>query len=65
MTVGFVEAEAGPPGSLLVAAGAPDADWAANLLADPACSVTVGDRAFEADRRAARAAPTMPGRSAA
>lgn len=39
MAVGFVEA---PDGSLLVAAGSPDADWARNLEADPACRVTVG-----------------------
>jgi deazaflavin-dependent oxidoreductase (nitroreductase family) len=36
--VGFVEE---PDGSLLVAAGAPDADWARNLEADPRCRVTV------------------------
>ena len=38
--VGFVE-EA--DGSLLVAAGEPDADWALNLLATPEVSVTIGD----------------------
>jgi deazaflavin-dependent oxidoreductase (nitroreductase family) len=38
--VGFVEAA---DGSLLVAAGRPEAAWARNLLADPACLVTVGD----------------------
>lgn len=38
--VGFVE-EA--DGSLLVAAGDRDADWALNLLAEPACTVAVGD----------------------
>ena len=32
-----------PDGSLLVAAGSPGADWAANLDADPACTVTIGD----------------------
>jgi deazaflavin-dependent oxidoreductase (nitroreductase family) len=36
--VGYVEQ---PDGSLLVAAGSPDADWARNLEADPACSVTI------------------------
>jgi len=49
VTVGFVEAEDGAPGSLLVAAGAPDADWAVNLLIEPRCRVRVGDRAFDAD----------------
>ena len=39
--VGFVE-EA--DGSLLVAAGEPDADWALNLLATPEVSVSIGDR---------------------
>ena len=34
--VGFVEE---PDGSLLVAAGDPDADWALNLLADPRAAV--------------------------
>ena len=48
VTVGFVEGEDGPPGAVRVAAGQPDADWAMNLLADPACRVTVGDRTFDA-----------------
>jgi deazaflavin-dependent oxidoreductase (nitroreductase family) len=39
--VGYVEA---PDGSLLVAAGSPTADWARNLEADPACTVTIGER---------------------
>lgn len=39
--VGFVEAD---DGSLLVAAGLPDADWARNLEADPRCGVTIEDR---------------------
>ncbi len=39
--VGYVEES---DGSLLVAAGNPDADWARNLEADPHCVVTVGDR---------------------
>ena len=30
-------------GSLLIAAGGRDIDWARNLLAQPACSVTIGD----------------------
>ena len=41
--VGFVDA---PNGAIVVAAG-PGAHWAANLLADPACVVTIGDRSFE------------------
>jgi deazaflavin-dependent oxidoreductase (nitroreductase family) len=40
--VGFVEE---PDGSILAAAG-PDANWAANLLAEPACTVTIGERSF-------------------
>jgi deazaflavin-dependent oxidoreductase (nitroreductase family) len=40
--VGFVEE---PDGSIVVAAGL-EAHWAANLLADPACVVTIGDRSF-------------------
>jgi deazaflavin-dependent oxidoreductase (nitroreductase family) len=39
--VGFVEAG---DGSLLVAAGDPDADWARNLEADPRCRVTIEER---------------------
>ena len=39
--VGYLE---DPDGSLLVAAGDPDADWARNLEADPRCVVTIGDR---------------------
>ncbi len=37
--IGFVEAD---DGSLLVSAGDPEADWAANLAADPICRVTRG-----------------------
>lgn len=37
--VGFVEE---PDGSLLVAAGDPEADWALNVELDPACRVTIG-----------------------
>ena len=40
--VGFVE---DPDGSILVAAG-PGANWAANLLAEPACTVTIAERSF-------------------
>jgi deazaflavin-dependent oxidoreductase (nitroreductase family) len=38
--VGYVEDD---DGSLLVAAGSPEAAWARNLLADPACFVTIGE----------------------
>ena len=45
VAVGFVEE---PDGSVLVAAGSADADWARNLEADPRCRVTVGDDAWAA-----------------
>lgn len=50
VTVGFAEGEAegGRPASIVVAAGAPDSAWALNLLADPACLATVGERSFAA-----------------
>jgi hypothetical protein len=48
VTVGFAEDVGGPPGSVLVAAGSQDTAWAQNLLFDPSCHVTVGDRSFEA-----------------
>ncbi len=38
--VGFVEE---PDGSLLVAAGDPSADWARNLVVEPACRVAIGE----------------------
>ena len=44
MTVGFVSE---PDGSLLVAAGTPDAQWAANLLDEPSLAWTVGGRTVE------------------
>lgn len=37
VVVGFVEE---PDGSLVVASGATNADWALNLLADPSCRVS-------------------------
>ena len=40
--VGFIETA---DGAIVVAAG-PGANWAANLLADPACTVTVNARTF-------------------
>ena len=45
VAVGYVEE---PDGSLLVAAGAPDADWALNLEADPSCTVSIGERSWPA-----------------
>jgi deazaflavin-dependent oxidoreductase (nitroreductase family) len=47
VTVGFVEAD-DESGSLFVAATAPDAAWARNLLDDPRCHVRVGDASFDA-----------------
>jgi deazaflavin-dependent oxidoreductase (nitroreductase family) len=47
VTVGFVDDVDGS-GAILVAATAPDASWARNLLAGPACHVRVGDRSFDA-----------------
>jgi F420H(2)-dependent quinone reductase len=40
VALGYIEE---PDGSLLVAAGSSEADWARNLDADPACRVVVGD----------------------
>ena len=45
VAVGYVDE---PDGSVLVAAGSPDADWARNLEADPRCRITVGDDAWSA-----------------
>ena len=39
VALGYVDE---PDGSLLVAAGSPDADWARNLDAEPRCRVIVG-----------------------
>jgi deazaflavin-dependent oxidoreductase (nitroreductase family) len=46
--VGFVEQ---PDGALWVATGSPDADWGLNLIAEPACRVTMGDLTFDAVAR--------------
>jgi len=48
VTVGFAVDDEGPPGSIMVSAGAPDSAWALNLLADPTCHATVGERSFDA-----------------
>ncbi|MEW5991601.1 MAG: nitroreductase family deazaflavin-dependent oxidoreductase [Chloroflexota bacterium] len=45
VAVGFVEE---PDGSLLVAAGEPDADWPRNLEAEPRCALRVGERTWAA-----------------
>jgi deazaflavin-dependent oxidoreductase (nitroreductase family) len=46
--VGFVGR---PDGTLVVAAGSPDADWAQNLLHEPSCRLTVGDASWPARAR--------------
>jgi deazaflavin-dependent oxidoreductase (nitroreductase family) len=46
--LGFVER---PEGALVVSASSPGADWALNLLADPACHVTLADTTFVARAR--------------
>jgi deazaflavin-dependent oxidoreductase (nitroreductase family) len=48
VTVGFVERA---DGSLVVAAGDREAAWTLNLLADPACRVTLRDDTFAAHAR--------------
>ena len=45
MVVGFLEED---DGSLLVASGEPDADWARNLEVEPRCRLTVGERTWDA-----------------
>jgi deazaflavin-dependent oxidoreductase (nitroreductase family) len=45
VAVGFVEQ---PDGSVLVAAGGPDTEWARNLEADPQCRILVNDQLFDA-----------------
>jgi deazaflavin-dependent oxidoreductase (nitroreductase family) len=47
VTVGYVE-EPGPDRSVVVAARSESDGWARNLLAEPACRVTIGDRTFAA-----------------
>ena len=46
--MGFVEH---PDGVVVVAAGSGEADWGLNLLADPACRVTMGDASWAATAR--------------
>jgi hypothetical protein len=45
VAVGFIEA---PDGTLLIAAGDPNADWARNLEADAGCTVALADRTWSA-----------------
>lgn len=46
VALGYVEE---PDGSLLVAAGSANADWARNLDADPRCRVTLAGASWPAD----------------
>jgi deazaflavin-dependent oxidoreductase (nitroreductase family) len=46
--IGFVERGMD---AVIVAAGSPDAAWGLNLLADPACRVTIGDQRWDAIAR--------------
>ena len=43
VTVGYVEDDGGPPGTIRVAAGAPETAWGRNLLVDPRCRVRIGE----------------------
>jgi len=43
VALGYVQE---PDGSVLVAAGSPEADWARNLDADPRCRVVVGEESW-------------------
>lgn len=47
--VGFVEQ---PDGTLVIAAGTPETDWARNLEADPRCRVTIEDATVETNAEA-------------
>jgi deazaflavin-dependent oxidoreductase (nitroreductase family) len=53
VAVGYLEE---PDGSLVVAAGTPDADWARNLDADPRCRVRIGDSSWAARAEAVEGA---------
>jgi deazaflavin-dependent oxidoreductase (nitroreductase family) len=46
--VGFVERS---DGTVVVAAGSPDANWARNLLEEPLCRITIADATWEATAR--------------
>jgi deazaflavin-dependent oxidoreductase (nitroreductase family) len=43
VALGYVDE---PDGSVLVAAGSPEADWARNLDSDPRCRVSVGEETW-------------------
>jgi deazaflavin-dependent oxidoreductase (nitroreductase family) len=61
VAVGYLEE---PDGSLVVAAGEPDAAWVRNLEADPRCRATIGDRTLDMVAEplsAADAAPVVVG----
>lgn len=45
VAVGYLEE---PDGTLLVAAGAAESDWARNLALDPTCQVRLGDESWPA-----------------
>jgi deazaflavin-dependent oxidoreductase (nitroreductase family) len=45
VAVGYVEE---PDGSLLIAAGSAESDWARNLALDPACRVRLGEESWPA-----------------
>ena len=45
VAVGYLEE---PDGSVLVAAGNPESDWARNLAVEPACRVRLGDASWQA-----------------
>jgi deazaflavin-dependent oxidoreductase (nitroreductase family) len=47
VTVGFVDDDGGPTGSILVASGVGSA-WARNLMANPACVIETANGAIEA-----------------
>ena len=47
-TVGFVERD---DGTLVVAAGSPNASWGLNLLREPGCRVTIADVSWAAVAR--------------
>jgi deazaflavin-dependent oxidoreductase (nitroreductase family) len=49
VALGYLEE---PDGTLLVAAGSADADWARNLEADPRCRVRLGERSWPAEAEA-------------
>ena len=53
VALGYLEE---PDGTLLVAAGSADADWARNLEAEPRCRVRLGEAAWPAEAEAVEGA---------